>query len=103
MDMQVAEDFVRLMKRLGEIELFHDGEDWVEPDSVWKRPLRPQAFPYTTFDSVTQSTLFNYSSLTMNRTLTALYEQDFLYLPATSNTIIEDLKTAYSTPLRRMS
>ncbi|SDZ58457.1 Iron-containing redox enzyme [Pseudomonas salomonii] len=103
MDVQATEDFERLMKRLGETELYHDGEDWVECESVWKRPLRPQAFPYTTFDSVTQSTLFNYSSLTMNRTLTALYEQDFLYLPATSNNIIEDLKTAYSTPLRTLA
>lgn len=100
MHAQVAESFENCMERLGEIELYQDGEDWVEFESVWKRPLRPQAFPYTTFESVTQNTLLNYSSLTMNRTLTALYEQDFLYLPAASDTIIEDLKTAYSTPLR---
>ena len=62
MDEQVAEDFERRMERLGEIELYQDGEDWVESESVWKRPLRPQAFPYTTFGSVTQSTLLNYTN-----------------------------------------
>jgi hypothetical protein len=91
------------MKRLGEIEHYQDGEDWVESESVWKRPLRPHAFPNTGFDSVTPDTVFSYSSLTMNRTLTALYEQDFLYLPTASDNIVEDLKTAYSTPLRTLA
>ena len=34
MDEQVAEDFERRMERLGEIELYQDGEDWVESESV---------------------------------------------------------------------
>lgn len=98
-----AHKFECLMKNLGEMEHYQDGEDWVESESVWKRPLRPQAFPSTGFDSVTPDRLFSYSSLTMNRTLTALYEQDFLYLPTASNNIVEDLKTAYGTPLRTLA
>ncbi|KTT13357.1 cupin [Pseudomonas oryzihabitans] len=36
----------------------------------------------------------------MNRALTALYEQDFLYLPAAADNIVDKLKEAYNEDLR---
>ncbi|MDY7562380.1 iron-containing redox enzyme family protein [Pseudomonas sp. 10B1] len=96
-------DFDSRIACLGKFDIYRDGESWTEKTSVWKRPLRPQAFPYINFESVTRETLLNYSSFTMNRTMTALYEQDFLYLPDTSEHIVADLKIAYNPALRTLA
>ncbi|WP_255211780.1 iron-containing redox enzyme family protein [Pseudomonas oryzihabitans] len=93
-----------LMERLGDHEIFRDGHDWVEAADVWKRPLRPQVFKYQSFEATTTSTVLSYDSLTMNRTLTALYEQDFLYLPSTSEkNLLSMLRAAYNRELRALA
>ncbi|WP_258041406.1 iron-containing redox enzyme family protein [Pseudomonas syringae] len=96
-------DFDDHVARLKDIHLYKDGVSWVEKNSVWKRPLRPQAFAYLSFEPVSRTTLFDASSFTMNRALTALYEQDFFYLPDTSENIVAALKTSYSDPLRALA
>lgn len=95
-----ADDFTKRMERLGSFEIFRDGEFWTEAHNVWKRPVRPQAFRYTNFEKVTRDNLLDYSAFTMNRILTALYEQDFLYLPDKSADVINELKLAYNGDLR---
>jgi len=95
-----TEEFEQLMYSLSEYPIYKDTEDWIEPTSVWARPLRPQSFKYTDFEKTTNDNIFNYSALTINRILTALNEQDFLYLPDKSDNIVADLKVAYSPKLR---
>lgn len=93
-------DFSRQIACLANYDIYRDGESWAEAESVWKRPLRPQAFPYSNFDPLERETLLNYGSLTMNRTLTALNEQDFVYMPDSSDNVLKDLNLAYSRELR---
>jgi hypothetical protein len=96
-------EFVKQLSYLGNFDIFRDGEFWTEENCVWKRPLRPQGFPYTKFQDVTRENLFNYSSLTLNRILTALYEQDFLYLPDSAENILDDLHHVYNKDLRSLA
>lgn len=96
-------DFDQLLCALGNYEIYRDGEFWTEELNVWKRPLRPQAFKYTTFEEVGRDNLFNYSTFTLNRIATALYEQDFLYLPERGDSVLSHLKQAYNQGLRSLS
>lgn len=83
--------------------IYHDIENWVEEHNVWARPLRPQSFKHIKFVDTSYRNKLNYAAFTMNRTLTALYEQDFLYLPAKSKDIVKELKTIYSQDLREIA
>lgn len=78
-------------------------ESAIENKNVWKRPLRYLSFPYIELDDISDDTCLNYKSLTLNRILTALYEQDFLYLPEQSDNIVQELKSAYTESLRNIS
>ena len=88
---------------LEQFDIYRDSDFWTEEHSVWKRSLRPQSFPYTIFSDISRGNLLNYSSLTLNRIMTALYEQDFLYLPMSSESIIMDLQMAYNPTIRKLA
>lgn len=91
------------MLRLGEFELFRDTKGWVERNDVWARPLRPQTFKHLSFAETTEETRFDYTAFTMTRALTALIEQDFLYLPERSPNIVGSLRKNYNEPLRALA
>lgn len=95
-----TDTFEDLLESLREHSIYSDTEDWVEPNNVWMRSLRPQAFKYTEFEKIHSGNIINYSALTINSTLTALYEQDFLYLPEKSIDIVKDLKAVYNPEIR---
>ncbi|AHG20828.1 cupin [Chania multitudinisentens RB-25] len=92
--------FTKQLSYLGQYEIYRDGAFWTENHNVWKRPLRPQSFPYTDFQDVSRENLLNYSTFTLNRILTVLYEQDFLYLPESSDDIVAELRIVYNKELR---
>lgn len=93
-------EFNALLNKLGTYSHFRDNKDWVETKNVWARPLRPQTFKYVKFDRTNNDNKFNYAALTLNRILTALNEQDFLFLPEKSDNIVNELKVSYTEELR---
>lgn len=84
------------LQSLSKFRKFRDSDSWYIDDSVWIRPVRPQSFRFTDFEDVTDKNKFSYSTLTLNRILTALYEMDFLFMPETSENILEELRENYN-------
>ncbi|WP_428240315.1 iron-containing redox enzyme family protein [Gynuella sp.] len=102
--MTVKDRFSEKLALLGTFPQFRDNEDWVEEMSVWFRMVRPQTFKHINFEPTRSDNVFNYPAFTMNRILTALNEQDFLFLPEQyDGNIVEQLKSVYSDELRQLS
>ena len=92
-------EFEAVLSYMARFEKFKDSKSWFIGEDVWKRPTRPQSFKYTKFEEVNRGNLLNYSTFTMNRILTALYELDFLFLPESSKDIITSINDNYSDDL----
>lgn len=74
--------FKRCLVQYGESELFVDTEEWFVHDNPYRRTLRPHVFRHLDFAKpVPWSDILTYTSLTANRTLLTIYEQDFVMLP----------------------
>lgn len=74
--------FKRCLVQYGESHLFVDTEEWLSHDNPYRRTLRPHVFKHLDFSKPLRwDELLTYTSLTANRTLLTIYEQDFLLLP----------------------
>lgn len=74
--------FKKCLLEYGESHLFADVDEWVMEDNPYRRPLRPHVFEYLDFSKpLTRDQLLTYTSLTANRTLLTIYENDFVLLP----------------------
>ncbi|TCT88973.1 heme oxygenase-like protein [Gibbsiella quercinecans] len=91
-----------LLQEMSAFNKFRDSTSWYEPDDVWKRPVRPQSFKHIVFDDVQNENISNYSTFTMNRILTAMYEMDFLFLPQTSNNVTRELSENYNSSIIKL-
>ncbi|ATB42899.1 cupin [Cystobacter fuscus] len=81
-DLGDPELFKRCLVQYGESELFVDTEEWIVHDNPYRRTLRPHVFKYLDFSRPLRwDQILNYTSLSANRTLLTIYEQDFLLLP----------------------
>jgi hypothetical protein len=95
--------FEQQMQYLRNFAIYRDIEEWVEHHNVWARPIRPQSFKYADFENTNLENKFNYAAFTMSRTLTAMYELDFMYLPESSENIVEQLQQVYNPELRQVA
>jgi hypothetical protein len=74
--------FTRCLQEYGESDLLVDVDEWTLDDNPYRRPLRPHVFKHLDFAKpLTRGELLTYTSLTANRTLLTIYEQDFVLLP----------------------
>ncbi|WP_440994308.1 iron-containing redox enzyme family protein [Cysteiniphilum litorale] len=53
---------------------------WEITNNPWLRPLRPSSFKYLNYETISSENYLNYSSMALNRALTAFYEKDFVFL-----------------------
>lgn len=82
-DLADYETFRRSLIEYGQSDLFDDTEEWHTRGNPYRRTLRPHVFKYLDFSRpLGWDELLTYTSLSANRTLLTIYEQDFLFLPA---------------------
>jgi quercetin dioxygenase-like cupin family protein len=88
----------------GQCTLFKDQDDWLLKDNPYVRTLRPRIFPYLDFsEPLTLSNLLCYNSLSANRTLLTIFEQDFVLLPKNEfSKKRADFEAFYSLKLRTL-
>ncbi len=81
-DLADYELFKRCLVQYGQSELFADTEEWHFEDNPYRRTLRPHVFQYLDYSKpLDWSDILTYNSLSANRTLLTIYEQDFVLLP----------------------
>ncbi|MFY2557166.1 iron-containing redox enzyme family protein [Corallococcus terminator] len=81
-DLEDYDFFKRCLIQYGESELFTDTEEWLSHDNPYRRTLRPHVFKHLDYSRpLRRDELFTYNSLSANRTLLTIYEQDFVLLP----------------------